>query len=187
MCPDRPDISRILEQRGKHAAEELLPILYDELRVIARARLANLPPGQTLQATALVHEAYMKLVGESDPGWDSRGHFLAAATRAMRQLLVDQARRKGAVKHGGDRKRVNADRIDVAIDAPTTNILALNEALTVLEAEDPRKAEIVMLRQFAGLRRDEIAAALDTSVRTVDRDWHYSIARLHQIMTESEK
>jgi RNA polymerase sigma factor (TIGR02999 family) len=148
--------------------------------------MAKLPRGQTLQTTALVHEAYMKLVGHDDPGWDGRGHFFAAATRAMRQILVDQARRKGALKHGGDRKRTDIEGLSIAIPGPTTDILALNDALEVLEREDRRKAEIVMLRQFAGLQREEIAAALGISVRTVDREWNYSIARLHQLMTEAQ-
>lgn len=167
----------------RESARELLPLLYDALRNLARARMAHLAPGQTIQATALVHEAYLKLVGESDPGWDGRGHFFAAASRAMRQLLVDQARRKGAVKRGGERERVDIDAIEVAIPVPGDDVIALNDALEVLEEEDPRKAQIVMLRQFAGLRRDEAAAALDVSLRTLDREWSYAIARLHQLMT----
>jgi RNA polymerase sigma factor (TIGR02999 family) len=184
MTSRHRDITRILKHRGdRFAAQELLPLLYDELRAIARARMAHLAPGQTLQATALVHEAYMKLVGTTDPGWDGRGHFFAAATRAMRQILVDQARRKGAAKRGSGRERVDLDNIDIALDAPGEDILALNDALKTLEAEDARKADVVMLRQFAGLRREEIASALGISVRTVDREWNYSIARLHQIMS----
>lgn len=187
MSSRRRDITRILQQGGdRFAASELLPLLYDELRAMARARMAILPPGQTLQATALVHEAYMKLVPGTDPGWDGRGHFFAAATRAMRQILVDQARRKGAAKRGADRQRVNIDDVDLALEGPGEDILALNEALDTLEREDERKAEIVMLRQFAGLQREEIASALGISARTVDREWHYSIARLHQLMTEGD-
>jgi RNA polymerase sigma factor (TIGR02999 family) len=183
-----PRITRILTAttRGdREAAHELLPLLYDELRSLARARMAMLAPGQTLQATALVHEAYLKLVGSADPGWDGRGHFFAAASRAMRQILVDQARRKGAAKHGGDRKRLDIDDVDVVLEGPADDVMALNEALEKLESEDSRKAQIVMLRQFAGLRREEVAAALGVSVRTVDREWNYSIARLHQLMKES--
>lgn len=187
MKSNRREISRLLRKGDRHAGQDLLPILYDELRMIARARMANLAPGQTLQTTALVHEAYMKLVGNTDPGWDSRAHFFAAATRAMRQILVDQARRKAAAKHGGDRARLDVDKLEIAVDGPSHDILALHDALDVLEAEDPRKAQIVMLREFAGLRRDEIASALDISVRTVDREWRYSIARLHQLMTESNE
>lgn len=189
MESNRREISRLLRKGDKHAARDLLPLLYDELRMIARARMANLAPGQTLQTTALVHEAYMKLVGTTDPGWDSRGHFFAAATRAMRQILVDQARRKGAAKRGGDRDRldVDVDALDIALESPGPDILALHEALNLLEAEEPRKAQIVMLRQFAGLQREEIAAALGISLRTVDRDWHYSIARLQQLMTDSSE
>jgi RNA polymerase sigma factor (TIGR02999 family) len=184
----RREISQILGQGDKLDGRDLLPLLYDELRMIARARMANLAPGQTLQTTALVHEAYMKLVGNTDPGWDSRAHFFAAATRAMRQILVDQARRKAAVKHGGDLGRLDVDVLEIAVDGIASHdILALHDALDTLEAEDARKAQVVMLRQFAGLRREEIAAALEISVRTVDREWHYSIARLHQIMTGSGK
>jgi RNA polymerase sigma factor (TIGR02999 family) len=186
MCKADPRITQILtaSTRGdREAAHELLPLLYDELRSLARARMALLAPGQTLQATALVHEAYLKLVGSTDPGWDGRGHFFAAASRAMRQILVDQARRKGAVKHGGDRQRLDIDDVDVVLEGPGDDVVALNEALEKLESEDPRKAQIVMLRQFAGLRREEISAALGVSVRTVDREWNYGIARLHQLMT----
>jgi RNA polymerase sigma factor (TIGR02999 family) len=184
-----PRITQILTAttRGdREAARELLPLLYDELRSLARARMAALGPGQTLQATALVHEAYLKLVGDADPGWDSRGHFFSAASRAMRQILVDQARRKAAVKHGGDRRRLDVDDFELPLEGPGDDVVALNEALETLESEDPRKAQIVMLRQFAGLRREEVAAALGLSMRTVDRDWNYSIARLHQLMTGAD-
>jgi RNA polymerase sigma factor (TIGR02999 family) len=167
----------------RDAARDLLPLLYDELKALARARMAHLAPGQTLQATALVHEAYLKLVGGADPGWDSRGHFFGAASRAMRQILVDQARRKGARKHGGDLQRLDVEGAEIALEGPAEDVVALHEALETLEAEDPKKAQIVMLRQFAGLKRDEIASALGVSVRTVDREWHYSIARLHQLMS----
>jgi RNA polymerase sigma factor (TIGR02999 family) len=187
MDARRKDITRILnEHGGPYDASELLPLLYNELRANARARMAHLAPGQTLQATALVHEAYMKLVPGNDPGWDGRGHFFAAATRAMRQILVDQARRKGAVKRGADRRRVDLDDMEIVVEGAGDDFLALHEALERLEAEDERKAQVVMLRQFAGLRREEIASALGISVRTVDREWHYSIARLHQLMTDED-
>jgi len=163
-------------------AEEFLPLVYHELRRLARARMAKTPPGNTLQPTALVHEAYMRLTGPESSNWNSRGHFFAAAAQAMRQILVDQARRKNAVKHGGDLRRVDADEVDLPIETPAEDILALDEALETLQAEDPRKAEIVMLRYFAGLTREEAAAALGISVRTVDREWRYILAKLHKEM-----
>ncbi len=163
----------------KLAAAELLPLVYSELKRMAQSRMAKLPPGQTIQATALVHEAYMKLVGDRDPGWDGRNHFFGAAARAMRDILVDQARRRASLKRGGDRKRVEPEAVDLAIESPTEDLVALDEALKRLEADDPRKAEIVMLRYFAGLSREETAAALGVTTRTIDREWRYIIARLH--------
>src|SRR5262245_54902066 len=127
----------------KRAAAELLPHVYEELRSLAKSRLSKTPPGQTLQATALVHEAYMKLVGEADPGWENRGHFFAAAARAMREILVDQARRKASLKRGGDYRRVDPQEIVLAIEAPTTDLVALDEALQRLERDDERKSRIV--------------------------------------------
>ncbi len=164
----------------KQAAADLLPLVYEELRRLAKSRLSKTPPGQTLQATALVHEAYLKLVGEADPGWENRGHFFAAAARAMRDILVDQARRKASVKHGGEFRRVDADEVEVSIDAPATDLLALDQALKRLERDDERKARIVELRYFAGLSREEIAEALGVTTRTIDREWRYVIARLHK-------
>lgn len=167
-----------------HAAAELLPLVYDELRALARARLAKTPPGNTLQPTALVHEAYLRLVGDADPGWDTRGHFFASAARAMRDILVDQARRKGAVKHGGDRKRVEIEGASPASDAlpmfeqPAEDMLALDAALRSLEQQDERKAQVVMLRFFAGLTNAQIASALNISEPTVERDWRFARAFL---------
>lgn len=155
------------------AARDLLPLVYDELRVLARARLRHEAPGQTLQSTALVHEAYLRLVGEDDPGWEGRGHFLAAASRAMRRILVDRAREKTALKRGGDRQRVSADRIDEVLQPPSEEILAVNEAVERLEKEDPRKGQIVNLRYFARMTTAETAAALGISVGTVGREWKY--------------
>lgn len=179
------------------AAEKLLPLVYDELRQLAKARLARTPPGNTLQPTALVHEAYMRLVGgtqESDPGWDSRGHFFGAAARAMRDILVEQARRKSRRKAGGDRKRVGFDDEQVAatpdaadapspgasIEEPVEDMLALDAALIELEKQDPRKAEVVMLKYFAGLNHEQIAGALGCSVPTVERDWRFARTWLQQ-------
>src|SRR5262245_21540985 len=125
------------------ASAELLPLVYEELRHLARARLANEPPGQTLQPTALVHEAYLRLIGDKDPSWDNRGHFFGSAARAMRQILTDRARRKAAQKHGGTLKRIDPDDSDLAIEAPSIDLIALDEALGRLEVNDPRKARIV--------------------------------------------
>lgn len=171
---------RAVQDGDPQAAENLLPLVYDALRSLARARMGKLPPGNTLQATALVHEAYLRLVGNEESDWNSRGHFFGAAAEAMRQILVDQVRRKKARKHGGDQERVDADEIDIRIEGPGEDILALNDALERLEAEDPRKGQIVKLRYFAGLNREETAAALGLSVRTVDYEWRYIVARLHR-------
>lgn len=166
--------------RGGLPAHDLVPVLYTELRKLARARMAHVPPGNTLQPTALVHQAYLRLVGSGDPGWNSRGHFFAAAAQAMRQILVEQARRKAAHKHGGGRERADLEGNEPAIEPPSDDVLAVDRALDRLQQDDPRKAQIVLLRYFAGLDRDETAAALGISVRTVDREWRYILARLHR-------
>jgi RNA polymerase sigma factor (TIGR02999 family) len=158
------------------AADKLLPVLYSELHSLARF-LMNNAPGNTLQPTALVHEAYLRLVGKGDPGWNSRGHFFGAAAKAMRQILVDQARRKAAIKHGGGGQRVEADE-EIAIEAPSTNMIALDLALTALESEDPRAAQVVGLRYFAGLSAEQTATVLGVSLSTVDRDWRFARALL---------
>ncbi len=168
----------------RKAAAELLPLVYSELRELARARLAKVPPGNTLQPTALVHEAFVRVVGKEDPGWDSKGHFFAAAAEAMRQFLVDQARRKSRLKHGGGRKRVDRDDFDIPLAEPAEDLLALDAALERLQADDPRKAQIVSLRYFAGLTREETAAALGISIATVDREWRYIVARLHRELAQ---
>ncbi|MBD3334052.1 MAG: sigma-70 family RNA polymerase sigma factor [Candidatus Eisenbacteria bacterium] len=158
----------------------LLPLVYSELRRLARSRMAKVPPGNTLQPTELVHEAYMRLVRGGSGGWDSPGHFFAAAAEAMRRILVEQARRKASVKHGGHLERVDAAAIEIEFTEPAEDVLALNEAVKRLGEEDPRKARIVLLRIFAGLTREETAAALDVSVSTIDREWRFIIARLHR-------
>lgn len=184
MKPSQPTaVTKLLQSfvdGNRQAAAELLPLVYDELRTLAKSRLAKLPPGQTLQATALVHDAYLRLVKSEDPGWEGRGHFFAAAARAMRDILVEQARRKASVKHGGKRKRLPSDLAEITIEAPTQDLLALDEALTRLEDDDPRKAQIVMLRYFVGLSREDTAAALGVTTRTIDREWRYIVARLHK-------
>jgi RNA polymerase sigma factor (TIGR02999 family) len=172
------DVTRILaagEQGDPKASEDLLPLVYEELRRLAQQRLAQEKPGQTLQATALVHEAYLRLVkGDGAPHWSSRGHFFAAAAEAMRRILVEKARRKQAEKHGGRFERRELDEVDIAAPAPCENILALDQALTKLEAEDPAKAQLVKLRYFAGLTEEEAAKALEISSTTAQRYWRYA-------------
>lgn len=169
----------------RNAAADLLPLVYDQLRELALARMAKLPPGNTLQPTALVHEAYMRVIGGEDPGWDTRGHFFAAAAEAMRQILVDQYRRKKSLKRGGDKKRIDIDAVDLAIATPAEDLLALDAALERLRQDDPVKAQIVTLRYFAGLSREECASALNVSVSTIDRQWRYIVARLHKELHET--
>lgn len=155
------------------AAQELLPLVYEELRTLARARLRNELPGQTLQPTALVHEAYLRLVGDEDPGWDSRGHFFAAAALAMRRILVERARQKMTQKRGGDRQRLLEDQVEPTCGPPSEDVLAVDEAVRRLERDDPRKGQIVNLRYFARMTTAETAAALGISVGTVGREWRY--------------
>lgn len=182
------EITRILNSIGAgdgEAAERLLPIVYDELRRLATHRLAAEVPGQTLQPTALVHEAYLRLVGNEDSGWENRGHFFGAAAEAMRRILVDRARSKGRVRHGGGRQRVDLDRVDLAVDAPAEEMLALNEALDKLEREDAKKARLVKLRFFAGLTSQQAAEALGISKATADRHWAFARAWLyHEILAD---
>jgi RNA polymerase sigma factor (TIGR02999 family) len=172
------DVTRILtaiEQGDPSAAEELLPLVYDELRKLAVVKLAHEKPGQTLQATALVHEAYLRLVDvENVRRWNSRGHFFAAAAEAMRRILIDQARRKASVKSGGTRRRVDLAAIEPVIDGPQLDLLAIDEALTQLEQADPRAATVVKLRFFAGLTMPEVADALGVSLATAENDWTYA-------------
>ena len=178
------DVTRILsniEQGDPKAAEQLLPLVYDELRKLAKRRLAQEKPGQTLQATALVHEAYLRLVGSRpEQGWDSRGHFFAAAAEAMRRILVENARRKGRQKRGGDLARVELDEAGLACRMPPDDLLALDEAMTRLATEDPVKARLVQLRFFAGLSLEESARALGVSAVTAKRYWRYAKAWLHR-------
>ena len=166
------------------SAAALLPIVYDELRRLAAELAGRLPPGQTLQATAIVHEAYLRVVGERDPGWNGRRHFFGAAALAMRQILVDQARRKGAHKHGGGARRVELDEGLALTEPPSADILAVNEAVEKLQAKKPHLAEIVMLRYFAGLSVEETAAVLGTSTSTLARQWRYARAWLIRLLGE---
>jgi RNA polymerase sigma factor (TIGR02999 family) len=176
------DVTRILsaiEQGDPRASEELLPLVYKELRRLAKQRLAQEKPGQTLQATALVHEAYLRLVGDEEAQrWNSRGHFFAAAAEAMRRILVENARRKRTEKHGGRLQRQDLDGIDIAAPAPSQDLIALDEALAKLEAEEPVKAQLVKLRYFAGLAEDEAASVLGLSRTSAQRYWRYAKAWL---------
>jgi RNA polymerase sigma factor (TIGR02999 family) len=172
------DITQILsqiEQGDPSAAEQLLPLVYDELRELARARMAHERPGQTLQATALVHEAYLRLVGDTaQQQWNSRGHFFAAAAHAMRRILVENARRKGRLKHGGAMQRVELDSGCAEVDSPSLDLIALDDALTRFAADEPDKAELVTLRYFGGLTLPEAAAALGISLATAERHWTFA-------------
>jgi RNA polymerase sigma factor (TIGR02999 family) len=169
-----------VKQGEPHAAEQLLPLVYGELRELAARKLAQEKPGQTLQATALVHEAYLRLVG-ADPGqpWDSRGHFFAAAAEAMRRILINRARDKKRVKRGGERHRVDLDRIEIALDTSDEQLIALDEALAELAVEDPDAARLVNLRFFAGLTQKDAAVALGLAPRTAERQWAYARAWLY--------
>jgi RNA polymerase sigma factor (TIGR02999 family) len=179
-----PDLSRLLDaiQHGDpRAASELLPLVYDELRKLAADRLAHEKPGQTLQATALLHEAYLRLVDQSaSPDWNGRGHFFAAAATAMRRILVEQARRKRRAVHGGTYQRVEIEPGLIAAPVPDDELLALDEALAKLAQKDPQKAKLVELRYFAGLTGEETAAVLGISAKTVDRHWVYARAWLRR-------
>lgn len=160
------------------AAEQLLPLVYDELRAMARRHLAR-GGANTLQPTALVHEAYLSLVKGGDPGWNGRGHFFGAAANAMRHILIDQARRKKAVKHGGGLARSDLADVDLPIALNVPDMLALDEALRDLEAADERQGRVVMLRFFAGLSAEETAEALGVSLATVNREWRFARSFLH--------
>ena len=185
------ELTRLLDAAAAgdhHAAGDLLPLVYDELRKLAAARLAVEAPGQTLQPTALVHEAYLRLVGSAaDVRWDSRGHFFAAAAEAMRRVLIDHARDRKRLKRGGQsRRREELDLDSLArLDAPPDELLDLDDALARLEHEDPRAASLVKLRVFAGLTQDEAAAALRVVRRTADRDWAFARAWLFRQLSES--
>ena len=187
---DVTQILRRIEEGDRDAADELLPVLYDELRRLAAHKLAGERPGQTLQPTALVHEAYLRLVGGSeagDPGWEGRGHFFGAAAEAMRRILVDNARRKAGGKHGGGHRRVDLDAVEVVAEPPGTELLALDEALARLSVEDPIKAELVKLRHFAGLTLEQAAQAVGISLSTADRYWAYARAWLYDQVTRGDR
>jgi len=177
------DVTRILDaiqQGDSNATEQLLPLVYEELRKLAAHKMANEVPGQTLQPTALVHEAYLRLVGAKDRQWNSRGHFFAAAAEAMRRILVENARRKQRVKHGGAMQRIDLTTLDVAIITHDEHLLAVNEALDKLAARDPLGAQLIKLRFFAGLSNVDAARMLDIPERTAKRTWAYARAWLYE-------
>ena len=178
------EVTRIIEalvQGDPDAIGQLLPLVYDELRRLAAQRLSHETPDQTLQTTALVHEAYLRLVGAAEEQhWDGRGHFFAAAAEAMRRILVDQARRKATQKHGGERQRIDLEESLLVTPEPREDLVALDDALTKLAATDPQAAELVQLRYFAGLPIPEVAHILDISPRTADRLWAFARSWLHR-------
>jgi RNA polymerase sigma factor (TIGR02999 family) len=179
------DVTRILnaiEQGDAKAADELLPLVYEELRRLAAQKMLQELPGQTLQATALVHEAYIRLVGSDAQNWSGRTHFFAAAAEAMRRILIENARRKRRLKHGGGQRRVGLDDAFISIEEPSEDLIALDEALAKLAIEDPVKADLVKLRYFAGLTIEQAAKILEISRATADRYWSYARAFLfHEI------
>jgi len=179
------DVTRILEavQRGDpKAAEELLPLVYQELRRLAASRMANEAPGNTLQPTALVHEAWLRLAGNENQKWDGRGHFFAAAAEAMRRILVESARRKRRLKHGGQLQRVDADEVELPLPMPDEELLALDEALDRLATVDSRAVEVVKLCFFVGLTQEQAAKELGVSLATAERLWSFARAWLFQEM-----
>lgn len=179
------EILRSVESGDRLASDDLLPLVYDELRRLAAARLSQEAPGHTLQPTALVHEAYLRLLGDQDPGWDNRRHFFAAAAESMRRILVDRARRKSAEKHGGRLQRVDLDEHWAVDDDQPDRLVALDDALVELEKHDPNAAQIVKLRFFAGLNHQDAAAAMQISRRSADRLWALAKAWLYRQLSAS--
>jgi RNA polymerase sigma factor (TIGR02999 family) len=181
------DVTRILtaiEQGDARAVDELLPLVYEQLRRLAAQKLSHEPPGQTLQATALVHEAYLRLVGSEARNWSGRTHFFAAAAEAMRRILIDNARRKQRLKRGGARQRIGLTDAEPAIEEPSDDLIALDEALTKLTESDKTKADLVKLRYFAGLTLEQAAAILNLPERTAKRYWAHARAWLYRQITE---
>ena len=175
------DITRILqsiEHGDPKATQELLPLVYEELRRLAAQKMANEAPGHTLQPTALVHEAWLRLTGDQNQKWDGRGHFFAAAAESMRRILIERARRKNSLKRGGDLERVNLDDVDVAVLADDDTLLCINDALEKLEKEDPDAAQVVKLRFFAGMTNEEAGRMMGVTDRTAKRYWTFARAWL---------
>jgi RNA polymerase sigma factor (TIGR02999 family) len=182
-------VTEILSAMGagdEQAAEKLLPLVYDQLRHLAAAKMAQQPPGQTLQATALVHEAWLRLAGGKLPHWENRKHFFAAAAQAMRHVLIERARRKLRARHGGEWQRVELDAVDIPVPADDERLLQIDAALDELAAIAPEKAEVVKLRFFVGLDEKETAELLHLSPRTVERYWRYAKAWLFERASQCE-
>jgi RNA polymerase sigma factor (TIGR02999 family) len=184
------DVTRLLsaiEQGDPHAADQLLPLVYNELRKLAAARLSLESPGQTLEATALVHEAYLRLVGaDQELHWDTRGHFFAAAAEAMRRILLNRARDKKRLKRGGNRRRVDFDKITIALDTDDDELVALDDALESLGQVDEMAAQLVKLRFFAGLRMKQAAESLGIAQRTAERQWAFARAWLYDRLSRDQ-
>jgi RNA polymerase sigma factor (TIGR02999 family) len=181
------DVTQVLQAIGRgegKASEELLPLVYDELRRLASARMARESEGQTLQPTALVHEAWLRLVADGDRSWQNRAHFFRAAAQAMRRILVDRARHKASLKCGGNREKVTLDGLDLAAAPPDDRVLLIDEALARLEAEDEESARIITLKFFGGLTNAEIAKTMGVTERTVERQWAYAKACLFEMIQE---
>jgi RNA polymerase sigma factor (TIGR02999 family) len=183
------DVTRILnaiEQGDAGATEELLPLVYEELRLLAAQKMSQEPPGQTLQATALVHEAYLRLLEAKDQSWNSRGHFFRAAAEAMRRILVENARKKRRIKRGGEHDRLNLDEASITTDKQDIDLLALDEALAKLEEIDPEKASLVKLRYFVGLTTSQSAEILNISLPTANRHWSYARSWLFREISKGD-
>ncbi|MHC4070923.1 MAG: ECF-type sigma factor [Planctomycetota bacterium] len=184
------EVTRILaaiEHGDVRAVDELFPLVYRELRQLAAQRLSKEKPGQTLQATALVHEAYLRLVGGEEQSWSGRGHFFYAAAEAMRRILIENARRKRRLKRGGDRRRIDLQDADLVVEGPSDDLIALDEALEKLAKQDKVKADLVKLRFFTGLTGEQAAEVLGISLNTADRYWAYARSWLHlEILRDSE-
>ena len=179
------EITQVLQAVGRGdqgASEKLLPLVYDELRRHAAVRMAQEAPGQTLQPTALVHEAWLRLVGNGNRTWENRAHFFGAAAEAMRRILIENARRKSRLKRGGDRVRLDIDQLELAETTPDEKVLLIDEALERLQLEDPEKARVVVLKFFGGCTNQEVAETLAVTERTVERHWAYAKAWLYQII-----
>jgi RNA polymerase sigma factor (TIGR02999 family) len=188
-CPPGNEITRVLQAVGRgeaHASEELLPLVYQDLRRQAAVQMAREAAGQTLQPTALLHEAWLRVVGDGRRQWQNRAHFFGAAAEAMRRILIENARRKARLKRGGDQVRVDPEQIDLVATTPDEKVLLINDALERLQAQDPEKAQIVVLKFFGGRTNREVAESLAVTERTVERHWAYAKAWLFQnIRTQS--
>jgi RNA polymerase sigma factor (TIGR02999 family) len=184
------DVTLMLQAAGRNeplASEKLLPLVYDELRRLAASRLALEASGQTLQPTALVHEAWLRLVSEKDRTWENRAHFFRAAAQAMRRILVDRARHKSSLKSGGGLLRLDIQDLDLAASSPDDRVLLINECLGLLEKEDPNSARVVLLKFFAGLTDQEVARILNVTERTIRRQWAYAKVKLFDMVRDVEQ